>query len=119
MLIDSKEKIDPELRKKISIELCASFTKRLNPNQNFEIKAGAIIAIKNFIKESRIEDPILFSFLVDAIADPEKEIRKLAIKVIVEVANCEIVELLEIKLKESDGEIKREIGELLKLLKAK
>lgn len=97
--ISEKEELI-NLRKRLSIELCDNFTKRLNPLQKKEIKIGALIAIRNFIKNSKIDDPILYSFLVDTISDPDKDIRELVKEIIKEVENPEITELLEIKLKE-------------------
>ena len=113
MTTKTQEQKIVELRKKLSIELCDNFTKRLNPSQTHEVKLGAIIAIRNFIKEGHINDSILFSFLVDAIADPDKKVRDLVFKVVREVANHEIVELIEIKLKELNGEFKTEVDKLL------
>lgn len=115
----TKESID--IRKRLSIELCNNFIKRLNLHQSKETKIGAIIAIKNFIKESQIDDPFLFSYLVDTILDPDKEVKHMVIKVIKDVstvsgAKKEITELLEIKSQESNGEIKKEIAELLNYL---
>ena len=98
-----------DLRKRFSIEMCDNFTQRLNLSQNREVKLGAIIAIRNFIKETHINDSILFNFLVDAIADPDKKVRDLVFKVVREVANHEIVELIEIKLKELNGDFKTEV----------
>jgi len=89
-----------DLRKRFSIEMCDNFTQRLHPLQSREVKLGAIIALRNFIKETHINDSILFNFLVDAIADPDKKVRDLVFKVVREVANHEIVELIEVKLKE-------------------
>ena len=111
-----------DVRKRLSIELCDNFTKRLNPAQNKETKIGALIAIKNFIKESKIDDPILLSFLADTISDPDNEVRTYVIKTIKEIANNgfikkEAVELLEIKMKEVSDEIQEEIIDLLKILK--
>ena len=102
-----------DLRKRFSIEMCDNFTNRLDPSQSREIKLGAIIAIRNFIRESRINDSILFSFLVDTIADPDKEVRDLVFKVVREVANHEIVELIEIKLKELNSDFKKEVEFLI------
>ncbi len=102
-----------DLRKKFSIEMCDNFTQRLAPHQSREIKLGAIIAIRNFIKESNINDSILYSFLVDSIADPDKKVRDNVFKVVREVANHEIVELIEIKLKELNGDFKNEVSKLL------
>lgn len=114
-VISEKQKTN-ELRKRLSIELCNNFIKRLNPAQSKEVKLSAIIAIKNFIKESKINDPFLCSYLVDTIVDPDKEVRDWLMKVIKEVVNPEILELLEMKLKEVTPEIKKEIGALLKTL---
>lgn len=123
--ISEKEKLT-ELRKKLSLELCDNFTKRLNPFQKKEIKIGAIIAIKNFIKESKIDDPIIYSFLVDAITDHKKDVRGWVSKVIKDIGagfvsaqnlhfHKEITELLELKLKENiSEEIKEDIIELIK-----
>ena len=102
-----------DLRKRFSIEMCDNFTQRLAPSQSREIKLGAIIAIRNFIKESHINDSILFNFLVDTIADPDKKVRDLVFKVVREIANHEIVELIEIKLKELNGDFKKEVNKLL------
>ena len=102
-----------DLRKRFSIELCDNFTQRLDSSQSREVKLSAIIAIRNFIKESHINDSILFSFLVDSIADPDKKVRDLVFKVVREVANHEIVELIELKLKELNGEFKKEVNKLL------
>ena len=102
-----------DLRKRFSIEMCDNFTQRLDPSESIEVKLSAIIAIRNFIKESRINDSILFSFLVDTIADPDKKVRDLVFKVVREVANHEIVELIELKLKELNGEFKKEVNKLL------
>ena len=114
--ISEKQKIE-EIRKRLSIEICDNFTKRLNPKQKNEIKMGALIAIRNFIKNSKIDDPILYSFLVDAITDNDKEIRDLVIKIIKEVVNPAIIELLEIKLNEiTTNKIKGEIKNLLREL---
>ena len=109
---NAKQK-NTDLRKRFSIEMCDNFTQRLALNQSREVKLGAIIAIRNFIKESHINDSILYSFLVDAIADPDKQVRDLVFKVVKEVANHEIVELIEIKLKELNGEFKNEVNKLL------
>lgn len=102
-----------ELRKRLSIELCNNFVKRLNPAQSREIKINAIIAIRNFIKESKIDDPFLYNYLIDTIVDEDKVVRDWVIRVIKEVSNPEIIELLEIKLKEANAEIKKEINQLL------
>lgn len=115
-----KQKI-ADLRKKLSIELCDNFMRRLNPLQSKETKLGALIAIRNFIKESRIDDPILLSCLVDTIVDQNKEVRNTVSSVIKDVIADkailqEIRELLEIKLNESDSEIKKEITGLLKAI---
>ncbi|MBI3590266.1 MAG: HEAT repeat domain-containing protein [Candidatus Melainabacteria bacterium] len=110
--ITQKEK-NIDIREKLSIDLCDNFIKRLNPAQSKETKIGALIAIRNFIKESKIDDPFLFSYLVDTIADPSKEIRNIVIKVIKEISNPEIIELLEIKKQEVSQEIKTEINNLL------
>ena len=115
MTILSEEKLK-EVRQKLSIELCDNFICRLNPAQKKETKTGALIAIRNLVKESHINDPIVFSFLVDTIVDPDKEIRNIVIKVIKEITNPEIIELLQIKLKEGNNEVKKEIMELLKSL---
>lgn len=121
MAISEKQKIT-NLRKQLSIELCNNFLRRLNPAQTRETKLGAVIAIRNFIKESKIDDPILMSCLVDTIIDPDKEVRQTVIKVIKDIVSDktvfkEIKELLEIKQQESSGEIKKEISELLQLLR--
>lgn len=114
MLILTQEQKTNELRKKLSIELCNNFIKRLNQAQSKEVKIGAIIAIRNFIKNSKIDDPFLFSYLVDTIVDRDREVRSWVIRVIKEIVNPEIIELLEIKLKETNNkEIKKEILELL------
>lgn len=102
-----------DLRKKFSIDMCDNFTQRLAPHQSREVKLGALIAIRNFIKETHINDSILYSFLVDSIADPDKTVRDLVFKIVREVANHEIVELIEIKLKELNGEFKTEVSKLL------
>lgn len=117
MTISEKQKI-ANLRKQLSVELCDNFIRRLNPSQTKGTKLGAIIAIRNFIKESKIDDPILLSCLVDTITDPDVEVRQLVNKVIKDVIadpaiHQEITELLEIKLKEVNNEIKKEISELL------
>lgn len=115
MAIKTQEEKTQELRKRLSIELCDNFIKRLNPNQSYDIKVGALIAIKNLIKESQISDPFLFSYLVDTIADPDKNIRDIVSVIIKEVANTEIIELLELKLNEiTNDEIKKGIASLLK-----
>ena len=115
MTIISEEKLK-EVRQKLSIDLCDNFICRLNPAQRKETKIGAIIAIRNLVKESHINDSIVFSFLVDTIVDPDKEIRNIVTKVIKEITNPEIVELLQIKLKESNSEVHKEITNLLKTL---
>ena len=89
--------------------MCDNFTQRLASSQNREVKLGAIIAIRNFIKEAHINDSILFNFLVDTIADSDKKVRDLVFKVVREVANHEIIELIEIKLKELNGEFKKDV----------
>ena len=114
MTIHSEKEKTIDTRKRLSIELCDNFTRRLNQAQSKEIKIGALIAVRNFIKESKIDDPILFSFLVDTISDPDKEIREWVFKIIKEVVNKEIVELLEIKLQEATSDIKNEIKALIK-----
>lgn len=112
-----KEEQTIDIRKRLSIEICNNFVKRLNPLQSKEIKIGALIAIKNLIKESNINDPFLYSYLVDTITDPEKETRNYVIKIIKEITNPEIVELLEMKVNDSSIEIKKEIKKLLQELK--
>ena len=114
MTTTSKKQMANDLRKILSIELCDNFTTRLHPDQKREIKLGAIIAIKNLIKESNINDPILYSFLVDSITDPDQTVQSKVLKVIKEVINTEIAELLEIKLKELSGELKKEAKKLLR-----
>ena len=79
-----EEKI-AEHRKKLSLEVCDNFVSRLNPAQSKEIKIGAIIAIRNFIKESHLDDPILLSFLIDTMSDPDKEVKEFVAKIIEEV----------------------------------
>lgn len=108
---------DKDLRKRLSIELCDNFTQRLKPEQKYEIKVGALIAIKNLIKESKINDQILMNFLTDTISDPSSNIRDLVIRIIMEIAEDknlrpEINELLKIKLNEVNPEIKKEITKL-------
>ena len=123
-MVNIKEKQDTiDLRKKLSIELCNNFVKRLDPLQDKETKLGALIAIKNLIKESHIYDPFLFSYLVDTLIDPDKEIRDMVIRVIKDVGvepsvYPEIIELLEIKLQEANSETKNEINNLLQFLKS-
>ena len=85
MLGSNEKEIHSDLRKKLSIELCNNFVKRLNPMQDRETKLGALIAIKNLIKESHIYDPFLFSYLVDTMTDPDKEIRDMTKRVIKDV----------------------------------
>lgn len=116
MVITQEEKIT-EIRKSLSIELCDNFIKRLHPEQKKEIKIGAIIAIKNLIKESKIDDPILINCLVDTITDQDKEVRKWVIRTIKEVPNPLITELLQTKLleKEIRKEIKNDIKTALKI----
>ncbi len=114
----TKEKqAQTDIRKQLSIELCNNFIERLNPAQTKEIKIGAVIAIRNFIKESKFDDPFLFSYLVDTISDPDKEVREAVVKVIKEIKNLEIVELLEIKIQEANSELKTEIKNLLQAIK--
>lgn len=100
MTATTERQKETDIRKQLSIDLCDNFTKRLNPAQKKETKIGAIIAIRNFVKESDVHDPILFSFLIDTICDPDKEVRELVVKVIKEIANQEIIELLQIKSQE-------------------
>ena len=111
MTIVSEKNTD--LRKRLSIELCDNFVRRLNPKQSKEIKIGALIAIKNLIKESNIEDPFLYNYLIDTIVDPDKEVRKITAKVIKETINPLTVELLQTKLQEVNPEVKKEIRSLL------
>ena len=115
MVITQEEKII-ETRKSLSIELCNNFIKRLHPEQKKEIKISAIIAIKNLIKESEVDDTILINCLVDTITDPNKEVRRWVIRTIKEVANPLITELLQSKLleKEIKKEIKNDINAALK-----
>ncbi len=115
MSLASEEKLK-ELREKLSIELCDNFISRLNPAQQKETKLGALIALRNFIKESKINDPIIFSFLVDAIIDPDKEIKTMVTRIVKEVKNAEIIELLQLKLNEVDPELKKEISSFIKSL---
>ena len=107
------------LNNNLSIEVCENFTVRLNPNQKREIKFGALIAIRNFIKESKIEDPILYNFLTDTISDPDETVKDFAFKIIGEVSNQEITKILEDKQTEAKGELKKEITNLLKFVKSK
>ena len=103
----------------LSIEVCENFTIRLNPNQKRKIKLGALIAIRNFITESEIKDPILYNFLTDTISDPDERVKNLAFKIIKEVSNPEITKILEEKQIEAQGELKKEIANLLKFVKGK
>ncbi len=110
--LDKNESL--ELRKKFSIDLCDNFIKRLKPYQSKETKLNAIIAIRNLIKESKISDPILYSCLVDSIADTDEDVIKLVIRVIQEVINDDVIELLNIKLNELlDTKAKKEIVKIL------
>jgi len=114
-VLDKKE--SQEIRKKLSIDLCDNFIRRLKPYQSKETKLGALIAIRNLIKESKINDPILFSCLVDSITDSDSEIVSLVIKIIKEVSNEDIFELLNIKLQEViDTKVKKEIEKLISVL---
>ena len=115
MATSSKKENIVDIRKRLSIELCDNFTRRLNQAQSKEIKIDALISIRNLIKETQISDPIIYSLLVDTIIDPDKEIRDWVFKITKEVVNKEIIELLEIKLLEVTGGIKNEIEELIKL----
>lgn len=103
----------------LSIELCENFRKRLDPNQKKEIKIGALIAVRNLIKNTKVNDSIIYSFLIDTIADPDKEIREWVIKIIKDITRSkellkEIKELLEIKLYEVNNEAKPRIINLLR-----
>lgn len=103
----------------LSIELCENFRKRLDLNQKKEIKICALIAIRNLIKNTKINDPIIYSFLIDTIADPDKEIREWVMKIIKDITRSkellkEIKELLEIKLHEVSNEAKIRITSLLR-----
>ena len=106
-------KEDINTRKKISIGLCENLIYRLNSSQLKETKLGALIGIKNLIKETKIADPILDNCLVDAITDKDKDIREMVKRIIKEVKNPHIVELLEIKMNEADDNIKKDIKELV------
>ena len=106
-------KEDTNTRKKISVELCENLIYRLSPSQTKETKLGALIGIKNLIKETKITDPILDSCLVDIITDEDKNIREMVKRIIKEVKNPHIVELLELKINEVDDTIKKDIKELL------
>ncbi|MBI2996109.1 MAG: hypothetical protein HYY52_05320 [Candidatus Melainabacteria bacterium] len=113
---------EEDLRKRLSVELCDNFVHRLNPAQTKEIKIGALIAIKNLIKESKIYDSFLFNYLIDTIVDPDKLVREIVAKIIKDVVTNldvyqEIIELLEIKTNETKGEVKLEIKKLLKAVK--
>ena len=112
-ILDKKE--SKELRKKLSIELCDTFILRLKPYQAKKTKIGALIAIKNFIKESNLNDQIIYSCLVDSVLDEDKEITDMVLKILKEVINSDLEELLEMKLSEvKDSKIKAEIKKLLK-----
>lgn len=115
--ITEKQK-DIDIRKRLSIELLDNFMRRLNPAQKYETKIAAIIAIRNFVIESKMDDPMLLNHLVDAIVDPDESIREILIKVIKEIIHepnvkKEIIELLEIKQKEATLEINKEITTLI------
>lgn len=103
-----------DFREEISIEFCQDLIYRLKFNQSQTTKLGALIAIKNLVQETKVEDQIIFSTLVDALADPDKKIRELASKIIKEIKNSAIVELLETKKNEVSKDIEKEITTLLK-----
>lgn len=106
-------KEDIPIRKKISIELCENLIYRLNSLQTKETKLSVLIGIKNLIKETKITDPILDNCLVDAITDEDKDIRIVVQKIIKEIKNPRIIELLKIKINEVNNDIKTEIKGLL------
>lgn len=115
--LDKKESI--ELRKKLSLDICDNFIRRLKPYQSKETKLGALIAIRNLIKESKISDPILHSFLIDSITDSNPEIVNMVITITKEViedpiVKSDIIELLNLKFKEAiSTKIKKDIEKLL------
>ena len=102
-----------EIRKKISIELCEDLTKRLNHSEKKEIKIGALIAIKNLILETKIEDPILDNCLADTITDNDPQVRHFVLRVIKEAKISHVLELLKIKYNELSPDIKLEISNLI------
>ena len=118
MILRSKEE-EINSKKNLSIEVCDNLTTRLHPSQKREIKLGALIAIRNFIKESRIEDPILYNFLIDTIADPDKKVKDFVLKIIKEVSNQEMYQILHEKQIELSGELRKEVTNLLKSIKNK
>ena len=101
----------------LSIEFCDNFVRRLNPEQSLETKMLAVLALRNLIKNTGIRNSILYNFLVDSISSKEKELRIFVEKTIKEIANNEIIELLNMKLNEvNDKQIKAEIKQLIKKL---
>jgi len=73
--------------------------------------------IKNLIKETKINDPIIYNFLIDTIIDPDKEIRSLVKKIILEIACKEINDLLVLKSQElNENEVKQDIKDVLRQL---
>lgn len=115
--LDKKESI--ELRKKLSLDICDNFIRRLKSYQSKETKLGALIAIRNLIKESKISDPILHSFLIDSITDPNSEIVTMVITITKEIivdplVKTDIIELLNLKSKEAiSTKVKKDIEKLL------
>lgn len=115
--LDKKESI--ELRKKLSLDICDNFIRRLKPYQSRETKLGALIAIRNLVKESKISDPILHSFLIDSITDADSEIVDMVntiTKEIIEdpIVKTDIIELLNLKSKEvGSTKIKKDVEKLL------
>lgn len=104
------------IREKISIELCENFISRLKQEESPEIKLSALIALKNLIKYSQISDPILENCLIDTLTDQDKEIRKFTKDVIRDICSPNIIELLELKLTETSGDIKVELSNFFKEL---
>ena len=93
-VVTISEQKKEDVRKQISIELCENLIYRLHPAQKKETKIGALIALKNLIKETKINDPLIYNPLIDATRDPDNEIKTLATKIIEEIKNKEINELL-------------------------
>lgn len=72
-------------KENLSIDFIDGLLQKLNPAENVKIKKATLLAIKNYIVNSNIDDPLLANCLMDNLTGQDKETLEYYSKIILEI----------------------------------